>query len=216
MTTTARASANDLLPPPRAQGRFNGCHGPKLFRLANAPDSELYVWKGRVPPTLTCTVRYLCVPILYFCTAAWVLNQRYISSILSVACHFYRCKQYLHNRSDSRARCCRRRNSGAAARPRAAPFSPARPRGVSSPCSSSAAGGAPPVAPPPPFLPLPVLGRARRVLVAAAPFLTRRAAPRQVLHAGGAGRRRGALPPPPRRRRGLPRRVIRRHETALP
>ncbi len=41
------------------QGRFNGCHGPKLFRLANAPDSELYVWKGRVPSTLTCAVRAL-------------------------------------------------------------------------------------------------------------------------------------------------------------
>ena len=54
------------------QGRFNGCHGPKLFRLAHAPESELYVWKGRAPKELPCAVspsyrlrplRMLCVRV---------------------------------------------------------------------------------------------------------------------------------------------------------
>ena len=38
------------------QGRFNGCHGPKLFRLMHAPSSDLFVWKGRAPENLTAKV----------------------------------------------------------------------------------------------------------------------------------------------------------------
>jgi len=41
-------------------GRFNGCHGPKLFRLMYAPTSDLFVWKGRAPATLTAQVPLLC------------------------------------------------------------------------------------------------------------------------------------------------------------